>query len=62
MAISLLALEQGVVPPTLNFTKPDPACPVKVISEPQAARSPAVLALNHKITGQAVALVASAEA
>ncbi len=62
LAISLLALERGVVPPTLNFKKTDPACPVNVISEPQAARSPAVLALNHKITGQAVALVVSAEA
>jgi len=62
LAISLLALEQGVVPPTLNFTRPDPACPVNVISEPQAARSPAMLALNHKITGQAVALVVSGEA
>ena len=62
LAISLLALEQGVVPPTLNFTKPDPACPVNVISEPQAARSPAMLALNHKITGQAVALLVSGEA
>ena len=61
LAISLLALKRGIVPPTLNYTNPDPECPVNVISEPQPARSPAVLALNHKITGQAAALVVSAE-
>lgn len=62
LAISLLALKQGVVPPTLNFTKPDPACPVNVLTEAHPARSPAVLALNHKITGQAVAVMVSSEA
>ena len=62
LAISLLALEQGVVPPTLNYDTPDPACPVNISREPRVAGSPAVLALNHKITGQASALVVSAEA
>ncbi|MCG8449004.1 MAG: beta-ketoacyl-[acyl-carrier-protein] synthase family protein [Pirellulales bacterium] len=61
LAISLLCLQQGVVPPTLNYEKPDPACPVNVVTSPQVARSPAVLALNHKLTGQAVAVVASCE-
>lgn len=62
LAISLLGLRNGVVPPTLNYKQPDPACPVNVVTQPTAARSPAVLALNHKITGQAVALMVSVEA
>ena len=61
LAISLLALQSGVVPPTLNYEKADPACPVNVVTTPQVASSPAVLALNHKLTGQAVALLVSAE-
>jgi 3-oxoacyl-[acyl-carrier-protein] synthase II len=61
LAISLLSLRRGVVPPTLNYEQPDPACPVNVVTEPAAARSPAVLALNHKITGQAVALMVSVD-
>lgn len=61
LAISLIALEHGVVPPTLNYEQPDPACPVNVVTEPQTARSPAVLALNHKLTGQAVALLVAGE-
>jgi len=61
LAISLLGLKQGVVPPTLNYEKADPACPVNVVADSQVARSPAVLALNHKLTGQAAALLVSAE-
>jgi len=61
LAISLLGLKQGVTPPTLNYEQPDPACPVNVVSQPQPARSPAILALNHKRTGQAVSLLVSAE-
>ena len=59
LAISLLGLQRGVVVPTLNYKKPDPACPVHVVTEAQPARSPVVLALNHKLTGQAVALLVS---
>ena len=61
LAISLLGLQQGIVPPTLNYEVSDPACPVNIVAEPQVARSPAVLALNHKLTGQAVALLVSAD-
>ena len=61
LAISLIAAEHGVVPPTLNCDQLDPECPVNVVTAPQPARSPAVLALNHKITGQAVALVVSTD-
>ncbi len=61
LAVSLLGLQHGVVPPTLNYEQPDPACPVNVVGETQPSRASTVLALNHKLTGQAVALVVSGE-
>lgn len=61
LAVSLFGLAHGVTPPTINFAVPDAACPVNVVTEATASRSPAVLALNHKITGQAVALMVGAE-
>ena len=33
LAISVLALEKGVVPPTLNYETPDSECPVNVTTE-----------------------------
>ncbi len=57
LAISLLAQQHGVVPPTLNYEQPDPACPVQVVTDCQPLRAPVTLALNHKLTGQAVALL-----
>jgi 3-oxoacyl-[acyl-carrier-protein] synthase II len=61
LAISLLGLEQNLVPPTLNYERPDSACPVNVSTQLQPARTPIVLALNHKLTGQAVALLVRSE-
>jgi len=61
LVISLLGLQHGVAPPTLNYNQPDPACPVNVAASPQPSHSPAVLALNHKLTGQAAALVVRVE-
>ena len=60
LAVSLLGMQHGVVPPTLNYEQPDPACPVNVVGEAQPSRVSTVLALNHKLTGQAVALLVSA--
>jgi len=57
LAISLLGMQAGVVPPTLNYEEADPACPVNVVTSPQIPRSPNVLALSHKLTGQAVSLL-----
>jgi nodulation protein E len=39
-AATLLALQHGILPPTANFTEPDPACDLDVI--PNAARPAAV--------------------
>ncbi len=61
LAISLMGLQNKVVPPTLNYEEPDPECPVNVVSSTQPSRAPNVMALNHKLTGQAVSLVVSAE-
>lgn len=61
LAVSLLGIQHQVVPPTLNYEQPDPACPVNVIGETQPAQASTVVALNHKLTGQAVALVVGSE-
>ncbi|MEM8946568.1 MAG: beta-ketoacyl-[acyl-carrier-protein] synthase family protein [Planctomycetota bacterium] len=57
LAISLMGLQQGVVPPTLNYDEPDPECPINVVNSAQPVRASNVMALNHKLTGQAVSLV-----
>jgi len=60
LAVSLLAQEHGVVPPTLNYQTPDPDCPVNVVTEPQPAASGTFVALNHNTTGPAAAVVITA--
>jgi 3-oxoacyl-[acyl-carrier-protein] synthase II len=60
MAVSVLALGARLVPPTLNYRRPDPRCPIRVIhGEPLTvgdAESSALL-LNRTAAGQAVAVV-----
>ena len=54
---SLLGLEQGLVPFTINHDDPDPACPVHVVRQtPLGGRPPTALAVNICSTGQAVAV------
>jgi 3-oxoacyl-[acyl-carrier-protein] synthase II len=60
LAVSLVALAQGVIPPTLNYHSPDPDCPVSVVTEPLAAENRTFVALNHNTTGQATAVVVTA--
>ena len=60
LAVSLLAMEHGVVPPTLNYETPDPECPVNVVTELQSTESAAFVKLNHNATGQAAAVVITA--
>jgi 3-oxoacyl-[acyl-carrier-protein] synthase II len=57
LAVSLLGLERGVVPPTLNYDTPDPKCPVNVVTEPMPVKRPTVLEISHRTTGQAVAML-----
>jgi 3-oxoacyl-[acyl-carrier-protein] synthase II len=57
LAISLLSLPNGVVPPTLNFETADPECPVNVVTALHPTDRPAFIALNHNTGGQAAAVV-----
>lgn len=62
LVASVLALEHGRVPRTLNYDQPDPACPINVVhgeSLPQEKRTAVVL--NQAFTGQAAALVIAAD-
>jgi 3-oxoacyl-[acyl-carrier-protein] synthase II len=57
-AVGVLALQHGLVPPTLNYEHPDPQCPVNVVhGRPSPLRCPTVLVLSHSPHGQAVAVV-----
>jgi 3-oxoacyl-[acyl-carrier-protein] synthase II len=58
---SLMALETGEIPVTLNYETPDPACPVNVVhSQPQPSGPPAFIKLNQSRTGQTAAVVIAA--
>jgi 3-oxoacyl-[acyl-carrier-protein] synthase II len=60
LAVSLLGLERGVIPQTINYDTPDPDCPVNVVTKPTPTQSKTVLALNHRTTGQAVSQLVEA--
>jgi 3-oxoacyl-[acyl-carrier-protein] synthase II len=57
LAITLLGLQRGQIPPTINLDTPDPKCPVNVVAEPTQVRTPTALTISHRTTGQAVALM-----
>ncbi|MGH7192001.1 MAG: beta-ketoacyl synthase N-terminal-like domain-containing protein, partial [Candidatus Saccharimonadales bacterium] len=58
LAVSVLALDAGEVPVTLNYDQPDPACPVNVIhGKPLTGGPPAALILNQSLMGQSVAVI-----
>ena len=58
---SILAIQHGRVPVTLNYERPDPACPVNVVSEePLTGTKPTALLLNHSMMGQTVAMIIAA--
>jgi 3-oxoacyl-[acyl-carrier-protein] synthase II len=62
MAASVLSLADGQVPFTLNYTTPDPHCPVNVIhGEPLASDKRTAVLVNYSGTGQAAAVVLVAE-
>lgn len=60
LAVSLVALAHGVIPPTLNHETPDSECPVHVVTEPLPVESRTFVKLNHNTTGQATAVVVTA--
>jgi 3-oxoacyl-[acyl-carrier-protein] synthase II len=58
LVASLLGLERGLVPATLNYRSPDPECPVNVVhGPPLPGRPPTAVKINLSSTGQAVAVV-----
>lgn len=58
LAGSLLALRHGVVPPTRNYTQPDPECPLNVVhGAPLPVDNKTLLKINVTRMGQASAVV-----
>jgi len=58
MAASVLSFARGIVPATLNYRRPDPRCPIRVIrDEPLRAPQSTALVVNWTWIGQAVAVV-----
>lgn len=61
LAVSLIALEHGQLPVTLNYRTRDPECPIEVVSQPREAGEKSFVALNHAPGGQSAALVVMPE-
>lgn len=58
LVASILSLSKGVTLPTLGFAQADPACPVRVLTQPQAIDEDRyALKLNFTPHGQAAAVV-----
>jgi 3-oxoacyl-[acyl-carrier-protein] synthase II len=58
MIASVLALQQGRVPRTLNYKQPDPECPIHVVNGTSLELDhTAAILLNQSDTGQAAAVV-----
>ena len=58
LVASILGLDRGLVPATLNYETPDPACPVNVVTgEPLSGQPGTALTVNLCSTGQAAAVV-----
>src|SRR5262249_28245760 len=57
LAASLLALEHGTVPATLNYEQPDPACPVAVTRTTQPVTRKHILKISFTEMGQCAAVV-----
>jgi len=58
MALSILGLHHGQMPPTLNYETPDPKCPVTVLAgRHRPVTRPYVLKLNFNQLGQVAAVV-----
>jgi 3-oxoacyl-[acyl-carrier-protein] synthase II len=58
LAASLLAMHHGRVPPTLNYERPDPDCPVPVLAgQPRPLSRPYVVKVSFTQMGQCAAAV-----
>lgn len=62
LAGSILGLRKQCIPATLNYSTPDPDCPLNVVhGEPLATDNPIVININFTRAGQASAVVVRAE-
>ncbi|MFO0876214.1 MAG: beta-ketoacyl-[acyl-carrier-protein] synthase family protein [Gemmataceae bacterium] len=58
LVVSLLALQRGLLPGTLNHENTDPACPIRVhAGEPRRVEKPYVLKVGFTHMGQCAAIV-----
>jgi 3-oxoacyl-[acyl-carrier-protein] synthase II len=58
LAVSVLALNRGELPGTLNYTTPDPACPVSVhVGKPRPVTKPYAVKVSYTDLGQCAAVV-----
>ena len=62
MLVSLLALQKGQLPVTLNYQNPDPECPIRVVhGVAMPVEKPTAVILNQTTTGQSAAIVIAGE-
>lgn len=55
----IMALQNQVIPPTINYVKPDPDCPLSIVAGgPRPLTKPTFLSANATRLGQAAALIA----
>ncbi|MBS0208987.1 MAG: beta-ketoacyl-[acyl-carrier-protein] synthase family protein [Planctomycetes bacterium] len=59
--VSLLAIQHGIVPPTLNFRQGNSGCELNVLHEPLEVGCKPALVVNRTDQGQAVAMVFAPE-
>jgi 3-oxoacyl-[acyl-carrier-protein] synthase II len=62
LAASIVGMNAGEVPMTLNYDEPDPECPVNVIrGEPLRARNRSAIKLSTSRLGHAAAILISSD-
>jgi len=58
LVASVLGLQQGEIPRTLNYETPDSNCPIRVIRDrPLTGALPTAITLNQNLAGQSAALL-----
>jgi 3-oxoacyl-[acyl-carrier-protein] synthase II len=55
--LAVLALIDGRIPATLNYDRPDPRCPLNIVTRAAPLEKPVVVVVSHSTTGQAAAAV-----
>jgi 3-oxoacyl-[acyl-carrier-protein] synthase II len=62
LAVSLLALQHGTIPPVRNYLRPDPECPINVIrGQSIPVARPVALVLSHSRIGHSMGLVVATD-